>query len=82
MLACAGLDFHFCEPCLLDGISQLATINFNYTYAPTPQSTSDENMDDAKAHIDATVTQLFYTSNMFHDMFYRCVLLLPVYHSS
>lgn len=62
--------------CLLDDVSQLATIHYNYTYSPAPQGTSEENMEDAKAHIDATVTQLFYTSNMFHDLFYRCVLFL------
>lgn len=75
----AWFGFHFCDPMyLLDDVSQLATIHYNYPYSPAPQSTSEENMEDAMAHIDATVTQLFYTSNMFHDLFYRCVLFLPL----
>ncbi|OJA08451.1 hypothetical protein AZE42_05047 [Rhizopogon vesiculosus] len=54
-----------------DDVNKHANIHYNYTYSPAPQGTSAENMEDAKAHIDATVTQLFYTSNMFHDLFYR-----------
>lgn len=37
-------------------------------------------MADAHAHIDATVAQLFYTSNMFHDLTYRYVSLAFMIH--
>lgn len=30
-----------------------------------------ESMEQARGHINATVTQLFYTTNMVHDLFYR-----------
>ena len=30
-------------------------------------------MDEAQSYINATVTQLFYTSNLLHDLFYRSV---------
>ncbi|KAG0696364.1 Fungalysin metallopeptidase-domain-containing protein [Suillus ampliporus] len=54
-----------------DDINQAPSVHYNYTYSPSPKGNSEENMEDAQAHIDATVTQLFYTSNMFHDLFYR-----------
>ncbi|KAG1744942.1 Fungalysin metallopeptidase-domain-containing protein [Suillus paluster] len=54
-----------------EDINQAPSVHFNYTYSPTAKDNSEENMADAQAHIDATVTQLFYTSNMFHDLFYR-----------
>jgi extracellular elastinolytic metalloproteinase len=46
-------------------------VKFVYPYAPTAADTEDESIMQAQAHIDATVTQLFYTSNMVHDLFYR-----------
>lgn len=52
-------------------MSQLPVIHFNYTYSPSSKDTYEDNMADARAHIDATVTQLFYTSNLFHDLTYR-----------
>jgi extracellular elastinolytic metalloproteinase len=69
--AFAPFCFSLFDPalCLLD----VSAVHYNYTYDPNPQGTSDENMEDAHAHIDATVTQLFYTSNMFHDVLYRFV---------
>jgi hypothetical protein len=70
--ACSG--FRFSDACLLDDVS-LSAVHFNYTYAPSPKDNTDENMADAHAHIDATVAQLFYTSNMFHDLTYRYVSL-------
>jgi len=51
-------------------------IHYDYEYEPSPQSGKVDNMADAQAHIDATVTQLFYTSNMVHDLSYRCVFLV------
>lgn len=50
-----------------DGGKHLA---FDYLYDPqfTP---GDDALEEAKKYINATVTQLFYTSNMIHDIFYR-----------
>lgn len=30
-------------------------------------------MDEAQKYINTTVTQLFYTSNLVHDLYYRLV---------
>ncbi|KAJ3773043.1 Fungalysin metallopeptidase-domain-containing protein [Lentinula raphanica] len=43
---------------------------YDYQYKPKA-SESDEAMDVAQSYINATVTQLFYTSNMIHDLYYR-----------
>jgi len=45
-------------------------MDFNFTYDPQLDSAND-NMRVAKSYINATVTQLFYTINMFHDLLYR-----------
>jgi len=47
---------------------------FNYTYNPKPTVDSD-SLGEAKKYINTTVTQLFYTSNLVHDLYYRYVLL-------
>ena len=44
---------------------------FDFEYNPKAGGTPEERMEDARGHIDATVTQLFYTANMAHDLFYR-----------
>ena len=44
---------------------------FSYPYSPAAADNEVDSMEQAKAHINATVTQLFYTSNMVHDLFYR-----------
>ena len=54
-----------------DGGEQLF---FNYTYDPKHTVDSD-SLDEAKKYINTTVTQLFYTSNLVHDLYYRCVFL-------
>ena len=43
---------------------------FDYPYAPKAQDSPDR-LDEAKKYINATVTQLFYTTNMIHDLYYR-----------
>ncbi|KAI9439259.1 extracellular elastinolytic metallo proteinase [Lactarius indigo] len=43
---------------------------FNYPYDPKITDKSDA-LDEAKKYINATVTQLFYTSNLVHDLYYR-----------
>ncbi|KAF8530045.1 Fungalysin metallopeptidase-domain-containing protein [Hysterangium stoloniferum] len=43
---------------------------FNFTYDPKVRN-GTSHMAEAKSYINATVTQLFYTSNMVHDLFYR-----------
>ena len=48
---------------------------FSFPYDAVPQSEDDAEMTQAKSYIDAAVTQLFYTSNMVHDLFYRCAIL-------
>ncbi|KAI9464402.1 extracellular elastinolytic metallo proteinase [Russula earlei] len=43
---------------------------FNFPYNPKPTETTD-SLDEAKKYINTTVTQLFYTSNLVHDLYYR-----------
>ncbi|KAL0948388.1 hypothetical protein HGRIS_010970 [Hohenbuehelia grisea] len=43
---------------------------FDFKYKPKETNRSDA-LDEAKKYINATVTQLFYTSNMVHDLYYR-----------
>ncbi|KAH9174621.1 extracellular elastinolytic metallo proteinase [Lactarius sanguifluus] len=43
---------------------------FNYPYDPEVTDKSD-SLDEAKKYINATVTQLFYMSNLVHDLYYR-----------
>ncbi|TDL16303.1 hypothetical protein BD410DRAFT_795504 [Rickenella mellea] len=43
---------------------------FDYPYKPTKTDSSDA-LAEAKKYINATVTQLFYTANYVHDIFYR-----------
>ncbi|KAI6127150.1 extracellular elastinolytic metallo proteinase [Pisolithus sp. B1] len=45
--------------------------SYSFHYDPVPLHDEDAEMEQARAYIDATVTQLFYTSNMFHDLVYR-----------
>jgi len=45
-------------------------LNFDYKYKPEVTDGPDA-LDEAKKYINATVTQLFYTSNMVHDLYYR-----------
>ncbi|KIL63666.1 hypothetical protein M378DRAFT_79300 [Amanita muscaria Koide BX008] len=45
-------------------------MNFHYEYDPKSGPGVDP-LSEAKAYINATVTQLFYTSNMVHDIYYR-----------
>ncbi|KIJ05943.1 hypothetical protein PAXINDRAFT_20833, partial [Paxillus involutus ATCC 200175] len=47
------------------------SVTFSYPCAPNPADTEEDSMAEAQSHIDATVTQLFCTSNMAHDLFYR-----------
>jgi len=44
--------------------------SYDFKYSPR-ESDSNEAMAVAKSYINATVTQLFYTSNMIHDLYYR-----------
>lgn len=43
---------------------------FDYPYAPKLTDGPDA-LDEAKKYINATVTQLFYTTNLVHDLYYR-----------
>jgi extracellular elastinolytic metalloproteinase len=45
-------------------------LDFDFEYDPKETDRS-EAMVEAKKYIDAAVTQLFYTSNMVHDLYYR-----------
>jgi len=47
-----------------------ASMMFNYTYDPRVRNGIDPRRE-AKGYINHTVTQLFYTSNMVHDLYYR-----------
>lgn len=46
---------------------------FDYPYDPKVQEGADK-LDEARGYINATVTQLFYTTNLVHDLYYRYVL--------
>jgi extracellular elastinolytic metalloproteinase len=43
---------------------------FDYPYKPKVTDKSD-SLDEAKKYINTTVAQLFYTSNLVHDLYYR-----------
>ncbi|KAG6844432.1 hypothetical protein H0H87_007034, partial [Tephrocybe sp. NHM501043] len=43
---------------------------FNYKYNPLPTEKEDAQ-DEAQKYINTTVAQLFYTTNMVHDLYYR-----------
>ncbi|KAI1789881.1 Fungalysin metallopeptidase-domain-containing protein [Ganoderma leucocontextum] len=43
---------------------------FDYKYSPK-ETTTDDALEEAQKYINATVTQLFYTSNLVHDLYYR-----------
>lgn len=45
-------------------------LEFDFPYDPQETNRSDA-MAEAKKYINITVTQLFYTSNLVHDLFYR-----------
>jgi extracellular elastinolytic metalloproteinase len=45
-------------------------LKFDFAYAPKNTSAADA-LDEAKKYINATVTQLFVTSNLVHDLLYR-----------
>ncbi|KAL1741139.1 Fungalysin metallopeptidase-domain-containing protein [Schizophyllum fasciatum] len=46
------------------------SLAFDYKYKPKETDRADA-LDEAKAYINATVTQLFYTCNRIHDFYYR-----------
>ncbi|KDR72960.1 hypothetical protein GALMADRAFT_252323 [Galerina marginata CBS 339.88] len=43
---------------------------FDYEYDPQETEKPDA-MDEAQKYINTTITQLFYTSNLVHDLYYR-----------
>ena len=47
-------------------------LKFDYVYNPqlTP---ADEALEEARKYANTSITQLFYTSNMVHDLYYRYV---------
>lgn len=51
---------------------------FDYPYQPKVTDKSD-SLDEAKKYINATVAQLFYTSNLVHDLYYRYSRLFILY---
>lgn len=51
---------------------------FNFSYAPVPTEQEDR-LDEARKYINASVTQLFYTSNLVHDLYYRLVMSFLVF---
>lgn len=48
---------------------------FDFTYNPKFTNRS-EAQDEAQSYINTTVAQLFYTTNMVHDLYYRYFYLL------
>ena len=51
--------------------------SFDYAYNPKHTDKSDA-LDEAKKYINNTVAQLFYTTNMVHDLYYRFVPALSI----
>jgi extracellular elastinolytic metalloproteinase len=49
---------------------------FDYQYDPKLTKTKPDSLAEAKKYINFTVTQLFYTNNLIHDLYY------PVGHYS
>ena len=45
---------------------------FNYAYHPKITDRADA-LEEAQKYINTTVAQLFYTTNLVHDLYYRCV---------
>jgi extracellular elastinolytic metalloproteinase len=45
---------------------------FNFTYNPKFTNSTDA-LAEAKKYINVTVAQLVYTTNLVHDLYYRCV---------
>lgn len=43
---------------------------FHYTYDPKPTEKTD-GLEESKKYINTTITQLFYTTNKVHDLYYR-----------
>jgi len=50
-------------------------LEFDFVYDPKP-TTNEDALEEAKKYINTTITQLFYTTNMVHDLYYRYVLHL------
>ncbi|KAI6016486.1 Fungalysin metallopeptidase-domain-containing protein [Pisolithus marmoratus] len=48
-----------------------SSLVYSFPYDPVPLHDEDSEVQQAKSYIDASVTQLFYISNMFHDLVYR-----------
>lgn len=44
---------------------------FDYKYDPKQQTETEDRLEEAHKYINATVTQLFYTTNMVHDLYHR-----------
>ncbi|OCH85090.1 hypothetical protein OBBRIDRAFT_763453, partial [Obba rivulosa] len=47
-----------------------ADLVFDFKYAPKATE-RDDALDEAKKYINVSITQLFYTSNLVHDLYYR-----------
>ena len=48
-------------------------LKFHYAY--NPKSTpSEDALEEARKYVNTSITQLFYTSNLVHDLYYRYVL--------
>ncbi|KAI9459545.1 Fungalysin metallopeptidase-domain-containing protein [Boletus coccyginus] len=44
---------------------------FAYPYSPQAADNEIESLEQARGHFNATITQLFYTTNMVHDFYYH-----------
>ncbi|OBZ72764.1 Extracellular metalloproteinase [Grifola frondosa] len=47
------------------------SMKFDFAYKPKQTDSSADALDEAHKYINASVTQLFYTSNLVHDLYYR-----------
>lgn len=47
------------------------TLDFIYPLAPVARESPEERLEEARKHVNASITQIFYTINKYHDLLYR-----------
>lgn len=53
---------------------------FDFKYHPK-ETEKEDALEEAQKYINATVTQLFYTTNKVHDLYYRLVASVSLFFS-
>lgn len=47
------------------------TLDFTYPLEPLARDSPEARLEEAKRHVNASITQIFYTVNKYHDLLYR-----------